>query len=770
MSDMPARLIQGTAEHNEKRSTSKVAHSSNPSSTPSRSHQTPSNRSGRPTDAVHGDADSMEEDELSDDLAAGVSHSASDTGPKRAHSVKRKLSTPSNIHDPSKRSKAGSSRFSKSQRPFGGSADDVGSCRGAEGQRARMEHLEMRRDEPYHHGTPPDQTHSDSDSASADGTLSSSSRANSPSGENSPIGRGALSSEEIDVFLDLIYKHHPDPMTPENMRRSVDAVHAEWTVYCSDRRVPVLPKKPLMDEYGNIYNGIYGPRHQARAKAIAERLAQRANVAASSSVAPANVREASGSKATSQVSENEAIGKDTNETLGPNEEDEQISGSQRNSKLAGTDEDRAGAAEGNRTSSSTTSGSKSNIAQVGRNGLAVLPPGLFDILRNHLKDDILSSIMPLIRNDLSEQTKELFLQNQDLFSRIKEMEEQIRNQDLWIRHLLARDPVDWPPPPGIPSAGSVAAFGPSPHSRSFGAASKDSSSSRHSRYNVFGELEHPSTSMSAPTMGAPSDYFGGGGLSPRQQRPEKRTSHQLGSAGPSTWETRQQTAAPIPSAGPGVTRERWESVVPTPDRGPDRRTSHAVDFGSRKDSWTEDAATAHAQRVKQERPDHASDPRFEPSQQRRPSRPIGGSSDKGMAPMAFVRSMAGPAGPYAGPGPQHIAAPGPHSPVDDFRRGPGYSTDLGSPVGPGPTSDARRSYHATTLSQSDMNYGVEQGPSAVAGRPLMAPRASMPSQDDMQRSLRGRPTHAELMNRPGPLSGREGVVDSRGTTQRQLFP
>ena len=82
--------------------------------------------------------------------------------------------------------------------------------------------------------------------------------------------------DEIDTFLDLIYKHHPEPMTAETMRQSVDALYSDWEQFCARRKVPVkLAKKPLMDEYHKIFHGVYGPEHQAKAKSIAHELSQR---------------------------------------------------------------------------------------------------------------------------------------------------------------------------------------------------------------------------------------------------------------------------------------------------------------------------------------------------------------------------------------------------------------------------------------------------------------------------------------------------------------
>ena len=112
------------------------------------------------------------------------------------------------------------------------------------------------------------------------------------------------------------------------------------------------------------------------------------------------------------------------------------------SEDSGSEEGRRKRMEAN-NSGENMRGSASGIAQVGRNGLAVLPPGLFEILSAHLKDEILGSIMPLMRSDLTEQARELALQSQDLLGRLRALEDQVRAQDMLLRQLLARDQAEW---------------------------------------------------------------------------------------------------------------------------------------------------------------------------------------------------------------------------------------------------------------------------------------------------------------------------------------
>lgn len=526
-----------------------------------------------------------------------------------------------------------------------------------------------------------------------------------------------LTTEEVNEFLTLIYKHHPEPMTAQNMKKSVDALHHDWQTYCISRDAPVMAKKPLMDEYGKIFNGVYGSRFQERARAIAQELSQR-------SLSSGNSEEQQRESRTSRGGASD---------LGSEAEDSDVSGDEAADKPKDeTIDDSQDPANPVASASSSSNVKKSNIARVGRNGLAVLPPGLFDILRTHLRDDILSGIMPMVRSDLSEQTRELYLQNQDLFNRIRDMEEQIRNQDLWIRHLLARD-SDWPPhhAPVGPTGNVV----PNPLQRSFGAASKDSSNSRTSRYGPPSESEYlpPHTGQS-----------GGDGISPRQQRFEKRPSHQHGVAGPTMWDSR---SAGAPPSG------RWDGFAHA--IGQDRRSSYAVDLSYRKDSLAEDFGS-HGYRGKLERPEFA-EPRFDAIHHRRGSRPATTSERVGGGPVGVV----GPAGGQHFPGhPQQQPQLGrPISPQDDFRRPmqPGHSSMLGeggSPPGSGPMYDTRRPYpgFVTNPPESHFSPGVDPVSSSMLAsqtvRSPLPPRSSITTPDAIvARNKRGRPTNAETLIR-----------------------
>ncbi len=389
-----------------------------------------------------------------------------------------------------------------------------------------------------------------------------------------------LSPEELDTFLDLIYKHHPEPMTAENMRRSVDALYHDWEQFCSRRQVPVsMGKKPLMDEYAKIFNGAYGPEYQAKARQIAHELSQRAGNASISGDSTLD-KEAQRRDSSSRRSNTRSV-TDEDDSDDDEAEEEAMGGDIElaGAQSSGSKKKAEGPTEGGEAGSSK----KSNIAQVGRNGLAVLPPGLFDILRNHLRDDILSSIMPSVRNDLTEQTRELFLQNQDLFGRLKEMEDRIRNQDLWIRHLLSQNPADMSTPPVGPPMGAAALAGGEPVSsmvskaRPYSATAREpAASGRHLRHG-------PATSESEPA-GGPSagDYFGGvGPMSPRQPpRNEARHFQQQGMAGPHPYEGR---APPAAVAGPAMSSKPGHGPGPSNAFGSGRWDTEAGATGAYKD-------------------------------------------------------------------------------------------------------------------------------------------------------------------------------------------
>ena len=413
-------------------------------------------------------------------------------------------------------------------------------------------------------------------------------------------------------------------MTAENMRQSVDALYRDWEDFCAHRQAPVrLAKKPLMEEYGKIFNGVYGSDAQAKARSIAHELSQRlANVSASKDPTgeDQDPRQGSGSRRSPTRSMSDADTNDDEDEENDNDDADDADqgdgatggdGGSSSAPLASSKrktEKGPDALEGNQPELSSSSSKKSNIAQVGRNGLAVLPPGLFDILRTHLRDDILSSIMPSVRNDLTEQTRELFLQNQDLFGRIKEMEDRIRNQDLWIRHLLSRDPSDMTTPPVGPHASATGMPGPDPKSKAFSTPAREPAH--------FGRPTRQGPPGSDTDMGpsAPmSDYFDGSGpMSPRQHpRNEARRAAPPGAAGPPAFETRMPTAGTNASMhpGPGLAPPgafgsgRWEpegypSGAYRDRPPPERRPSYANEPPHRRPgSWQGDMQPGRDARI-----------------------------------------------------------------------------------------------------------------------------------------------------------------------------
>ncbi len=202
-----------------------------------------------------------------------------------------------------------------------------------------------------------------------------------------------LSPQEVEKFLDLIFKHHPEPMTAESMRQSVDALYSDWAQYCAQRQVPVkLAKKPLMDEYAKIFNGVYGPSLQDKARSIAQELS--------------NGRRMRQRMATPRA------------TRGRRRERARVGAARHPHQWTRTAmrtpakqstalRTRCGSIRGRITGARRRKGQEEHRSG-GPQRSRGASPGLFDILRNHLRDDILSSIMPSVRTDLTEQTRELF--------------------------------------------------------------------------------------------------------------------------------------------------------------------------------------------------------------------------------------------------------------------------------------------------------------------------------------------------------------------------
>ncbi len=548
-----------------------------------------------------------------------------------------------------------------------------------------------------------------------------------------------LSPEEVEKFLDLIFKHHPEPMTAESMRQSVDALYSDWAQYCAQRQVPVkLAKKPLMDEYAKIFNGVYGPSLQDKARSIAQELSNRSANASTYGDAASDKRAQRGASSSRRSQTSSSMDEDSDEDAseavdGPVGRDVEAS--------EGASPERAGGK------------GKKNIAQVGRNGLAVLPPGLFDILRNHLRDDILSSIMPSVRTDLTEQTRELFLQNQDLFGRLKEMEERVRNQELWIRHLLARDPADGASPHVGPGhgpplvdaglAGADAAAGMAAKPRPFPTATRDPAGLvRHAR--------HAASSSDHEFGPSTGDYFGGNApLSPRQGgRMDPRAAHAPGVHSSLAWEGRSSVGSVGPAAGmvrgqapPFATGRRepeaphvggYREVAPA-----ERRLSYANEAYRRPSSWQSEPQGGRGS-ISHDHGGGHGDLAFQP--------PSGPSLAETRRMSAFSGSGAATRG-----GAPHPGAPGAH---EEFRRpGPSmYPRD--SAMSPGePAYEIRRAPPGFGASQSESYFG-DAGEGVKAPLP---PRASMPDSPGlMQRNKRGRPSKFELTQaRPdGGAAGR----------------
>jgi len=555
-----------------------------------------------------------------------------------------------------------------------------------------------------------------------------------------------LSSDEIDTFLELIYKHHPDPMTPDNMRQSVDALYQDWEQFCARRRVPVtLAKKPLMDEYGKIFNGTYGPEKQAKARSIAHELSQRTTSV--SLDRDAQRRDSSSRRSlTHSWTDGDSDDEEADEGGGTTGGDDDKSGTQ---SLDLKGKAKADASRGATASNEPGPSKKPNIAQVGRNGLAVLPPGLFDILRNHLRDDILSSIMPSVRNDLTEQTRELSLQNQDLFGRIKEMEDRIRNQDLWIRHLLSRDPADMTPVGAVGNTSVEPATGMKSRLRPFSSSSRDHvSSSRHSRHG-------PSLSESEVVFAAPTG--GAGPYSPRQAlRNEPRTFAQHGMVGPPPWEGRSPlvTAGPTVSIGPGPGNAfgpgRWEAEGPPVgvhrDRPlPERRPSQASEVHRTPGSWQGEPVAGRGSR-----------PRYNAGEQAEPR--AGGyelpagvqSSDPRLSLGERQRLSALPGGP-SGPRGAAYAPPQSTGSVPTMmsginsefrRRGPPLPAREGAMSPLEPAYELRQSQQGFPVDHPGQYHGVpDPGTAPLPPRIGVADPSGLP-----QKNKRGRPSKVEMAN------------------------
>lgn len=586
-----------------------------------------------------------------------------------------------------------------------------------------------------------------------------------------------LSPDEIDTFLDLIYKHHPEPMTAENMRQSVDALYRDWEQFCARRQVPVrLAKKPLMDEYNKIFNGVYGSDSQAKARSIAHELSQRsANSSANRDPADGegSSRRGSGSRHSGTHSITDG---DTNDDQGEEDEEDEDDLDQGDGTTGGDAATQSFAtkkklergqdvSEGNQPE--TSSSKNSNIAQVGRNGLAVLPPGLFDILRAHLRDDILSSIMPSVRNDLTEQTRELFLQNQDLFGRIKEMEDRIRNQDLWIRHLLSRDPSDVTSPPVGPNASATGMAGADPRSNLFPPSAREPV--HYGRPPRLGPLS--SDIEMGPGVHVPmgGEYFDGPGpMSPHQNpRNETRRMPQPGPAGPHSFEGRMPPGAPGASMpfDPGMAAPsafgsgRWEAEAHSSgayrDRPPpERRPSYANEppHHRRPGSWQGEMQSGRDPRLHthpSERHDQL-EGRYEP-----PSGPQPGQHRLSVGEARRLNSfgggsvstggMRGAASGHAPP-PSTGSAPSVGSMTEEFRR-PGAPMHLREPVMSPvePTYETRRLPPGLPISQSEAYFG-----SAESGKAPLPPRAmAAASPEQVQRNKRGRPSKAEMASSRG---------------------
>ncbi|GAC93936.1 hypothetical protein PHSY_001504 [Pseudozyma hubeiensis SY62] len=583
-----------------------------------------------------------------------------------------------------------------------------------------------------------------------------------------------MSAYEVDTFLDLICKHHPEPLTPETMRQSVDALYSDWEQFCSRRQAPLrFAKKPLMDEYAKIFNGIYGTDAQDKAQSIAQELSQRSSGILAGKHAADNDRDQrldSGSRHSGAFSNTD---RETDDEGGVNENDDDDDDD--NNDDDDDDDDEvdpndvmtaadAGASDGPLLDSKTkeekgrdaskeqrtgtgSSTKKSNIARVGRNGLAVLPPGLFDILRTHLRDDILSSIMPSVRNDLTEQTRELFLQNQDLFGRIKEMEDRIRNQDLWIRHLLARDPWEMATPSVGPHVSATGMASAEAKPMPFAASARDSVKiGRPTRQEPLPQEGGPGSA--AP----PTDYFGGPfPRSPRQDvrnDPRRFQQPQQGS-----FEGRAPAAAPTQSvvAGP-FGSGRWEpEALPSrvyQDRLPptDQRQPYANEAPFRRQgSWHSDVQPGRDLRQHPNEWHDQSEGRYELPPQGphfRQQRLSSGDSRKLSA--LGAGNAAVPRGAHARPYPSDGSPPPPLSTThDEFRRPGPPMLPRESAMSPRqPEYESRRMQPSRPVHRSEAY--LSSGEALNASLPPRTMAAGSPEQ--MQRNKRGRPSKAEMAN------------------------
>lgn len=613
--------------------------------------------------------------------------------------------------------------------------------------------------------------------------------------EPSMASARVLSPDEIDTFLDLIYKHHPEPMTAETMRQSVDALYGDWEQYCARRQVPVrLAKKPLMDEYGKIFNGVYGPDAQSKARSIAHELSQRsANLLASMDAAGSQSDDQhrdSGSRRSATYSMTDRDSDDAPGDEDDNDDTDNVEANPDNATAA-TDAGALSVASEKRAEKyqDTTEGApsssatkKSNIAQVGRNGLAVLAPGLFDILRTHLRDEILSSIMPSVRNDLAEQTRELFLQNQDLFGRIKEMEDRIRNQDLWIRHLLSHDPSD------------MTTLSAGPHKGDTGMAGVDLSSRlistfRREPVKSAQPLRHGPLSLEGDIGGsmAPADYFSGARPMSSSQDPrnDPRRLTDQGGAGPPPTEGLTAPAAPIPGNNPGIGAVSaagfgsglWEPEAHAPaayrDRPlfTERRPSHANEPPHRRPgSWHSDVQPVRDFRSHSNEWHDNLEGRYEPPQGSffRQQRLSSGGSRRSTALGGSGTAVAGPRSANLGPGPLPPTG-SPRSMTsmhDDFRR-PGTLMLSRDPVMSPfePAYETRRVHPGLPVHQAEANLGGGE-----ASKAPLPPRAmAVGSPEQKQRNKRGRPSKAEIASSRGEL-GAGGSHASFGADSHSSLP
>uniref|UniRef100_V5GWF3 Uncharacterized protein n=1 Tax=Kalmanozyma brasiliensis (strain GHG001) TaxID=1365824 RepID=V5GWF3_KALBG len=731
------RLQQGAV------SSSKSADRTQPRSPPQKSWHAPSQQASMLADDV-----SQEEDELSEELPLHLRSSRSPRS-QRAFLAKRKSGKDVAHGSSSKRTKRADDELSASEKAlYPTKAPNRG---------------------------PSPRALDDTRSTTAD------SRSGEPGGELADsASERVLSLDEIDTFLDLIYKHHPDPMTAETMRQSVDALYHDWEQYCARRRVPVrLTKKPLMDEYGKIFNGVYGSDFQAKAKSIAEAVFQR------SASEQDDERRDNGDRNSAAKSMTDGDTDDDDEEDKGDGNDSTFStekstaaGKSGQSQVPPSGKGKVGKGQVAAGADEPGTPSKSSIAQKGRNGLAVLPPGLFDILRTHLRDDILASIMPSVRNELTEQTRELFLQNQDLFGRLKEMEDRIRNQDLWIRHLLSRDPLE----PGASPVGPPATFAGMPR------ADPASASAARPRPLTGGARESSSFGRPPPQHGfrrsdgdsgdgVPiGDYNSGGRpMSPRQHsRDGPRHFPEQGMTGPHPLEGGASSAMTVPPSGSGqglgpgpvVAFEsvRWQGTHragPPRDRAPtDGRPSYVGESPHRRPG-SGPAETQQFHPYTNE-PHDPYQMRYEPhpdavqymplhrhsiADPRRLSTVSGGS----VVPAGQRGSAPGPSQPSMGP----AAAIGAH---DDFRRS-GPPTVQREPVPPPsePSYDIRRPSHPNLPASHSEPY-FSSGHETI--RTPQAPRSMAVGSSPVQipKNKRGRPSKAEMANnRVGELGGGGGA-------------